>query len=83
MSKGITNIPTRLALIHRAEKLLKEIDDYFSDADLWGLSYAESDPDGMMQKMRTGLVSMLIKEGRIKPIPKQSSRTQLVDLAKR
>lgn len=63
----VVNIPTRLALIKRAEKILADIDDYFCDADLWGLSPAEADPDGMMQKLRTGIVSMLIKEGRIKP----------------
>lgn len=64
----VINIPTRLALIKRAEKMLADIDQYFSDADLWGLSTAEADPDGMMKKMRDGLIGMLIKERRIKPM---------------
>lgn len=64
---GVTNIPTRLALIHRAEKILADVDQYFSDADAWGLSPAESDPDGVMRRMQRGLVAMLVKEGRMKP----------------
>lgn len=70
--RKVANIPTRLALIHRSEKMLKDIDQYFSDADLWGLSPVEADPDGMMQKIRDGLVKMLIKEGRIKPIERRA-----------
>lgn len=65
----VKNIQTRLALIHRAEKILKDIDDYFDDADLWGLSLAEADPDDVMRKTRDGLIAMLIKERRIKPLP--------------
>ena len=66
-SKGrVSNIPTRLALIKRAETILSDIDKYFSDADQWGLSADEADPDGLLHGMRAGLVSMLLKEGRIK-----------------
>lgn len=65
---AVRNIPTRFALVKRAEKLLKEINDYFDEADSFGLSIAEADPRGEMMAMKTGLLAMLEREGRIKAL---------------
>jgi ABC-type enterochelin transport system substrate-binding protein len=63
--KGVKNIPTRFALVKRAEKILSDIDKYFEEADSFGLSTKEADPDGLMMNMRKGLVAMLEREGRL------------------
>ncbi len=60
------NIPTRYALVKRAEKILREIDDFFQDADDFGLTIKEADPKGALIKIRAGIISMLENEGRIK-----------------
>ena len=62
----VANIPTRFALIKRAEKMLKDIDDYFEDAAHFGLSVKEADPTGEMMGWRRGILSMLEREGRLK-----------------
>lgn len=59
------HIPTRYALIKRAEKILAEIDKYFEDADSFGLSLAESDPASFLVNMRKGIIAMLQREGRL------------------
>lgn len=59
------NIPTRYALVKRMQKLLKEIDDYFEDAESYGLTVAEADPKGEMMAWRKGLVASLEREGRL------------------
>lgn len=64
----VKNIPTRLALVRRAEKILKDIDDYFEEAADFGLSVADADPRGEMVALRKGLVAMLEREGRIKKV---------------
>jgi len=61
--------PARYALIKRVEKLLKEIDDYFDDANEFGLSVEQADPRGDLTKIRIGLISTLVREGRIKVTP--------------
>jgi hypothetical protein len=63
---SVKNIPTRFALIKRAQKILKDIDDFFEDADMYGLTMADVDPDGLMQGIRKNLVSMLEREGHIR-----------------
>lgn len=62
----VKNIPTRFALVKRAQKILKDIDDYFEDTSDYGLSLQEADPDGMMMRMRKGLIEMLEREGRLR-----------------
>lgn len=71
---AVTNIRTRFALVKRAEKLLKEIDDYFQDADHFGLSVAEADPRGELVAIRKGLIHMLEREGRINKQPSQGTK---------
>ena len=63
---AVTNIRTRFALVKRAEKLLKEIDDYFEDAANFGLSVEDADPRGELVAIRKGLIHMLEREGQIK-----------------
>lgn len=60
---AVKNIPTRYALVKRAKKLLKEIDDYFEEAADFGLSLTDSDPRGEMVAIRKGLIAMLEREG--------------------
>lgn len=67
MTDTVRNIPTRLALVKRAEKLLKEIIDYFEEAGSFGLSVEEADPRGEMVAIKNGLVAMLEREGRLHP----------------
>jgi hypothetical protein len=62
----VSNIPTRFALIKRAEKILRNIDDFFEDADSYGLTVADVDPDGLMQHIRADIIAMLQREGRLK-----------------
>lgn len=62
----VKNIPTRFAIVKRAEKILKEIDDYFQDADDFGLTVAEADPKGEMMACRKGILGMLEREGWLK-----------------
>lgn len=64
---GAINIPTRYALIKRAEKILSDIDRYFEDACNFGLSVQEADPQSDLVNMRKGIIEMLIREGRLKP----------------
>lgn len=63
---GVANIPTRYALIKRAEKILGEIDRYFEDAENFGLTLIEADPQSDLINMRKGIIAMLQREGRIK-----------------
>lgn len=65
-TNGAVNIPTRFALIKRAEKILKDIDDFFDEADSYGLSPYEADPGAVLTKMRRGLMDLLIREGRLR-----------------
>ncbi len=64
-TNGAVNIPTRFAIVKRAEKLLKEIDDYFEEASTFGLSVKEADPKGEMMGWRKGIIAMLEREGRL------------------
>lgn len=64
-TNGAVNIPTRYAIVKRAEKMLKEIDSYFEDAADHGLSVAEADPTGEMMGWRKGIIAMLEREGRL------------------
>lgn len=63
---SIKNIPTRYALIKRAEKILSDIDGYFEDASNFGLSVKEADPKSDLVNMRDGIIAMLTREGRLK-----------------
>ena len=63
---AVSNIPTRYALVKRMEVLLKQIDDYFQDADEWGLPLEQSDPHGQLMAIRKGLIQSLEREGRIR-----------------
>lgn len=65
--EAVVNIPTRYALIKRAEKILSEIDRYFEDATNFGLSMQEADPQNDLVNMRKGIIAMLQREGRLKP----------------
>lgn len=69
---AISCISTRPALIKRGKKLLKEINSYFEDAAIYGLTTQDIDEDGMLQKIRAGLVQMLTREreGRVSRTPK-------------
>ena len=60
---------TRYAIIKRAQKILKEIDSIFDDAEAWGLSAKEADPTGEMLKIRKSLVSMLEREKALGIVP--------------
>jgi hypothetical protein len=61
-AEGAVNIPTRYAIVMRAKKLLKEIDDYFEDAANFGLNVKEADPTGEMMGWRKGIIAMLERE---------------------
>jgi hypothetical protein len=60
-----THIPTRYALVKRMQKILKDIDDYYQDCDDFGLTLKEADPDGVMGKIRAGLIDSLDREKRL------------------
>ena len=60
------NIPTRFAIVKRAEKILKEVDDYFEDAANFGLSVEEADPRGELVAVRKGIIAMLERERRLR-----------------
>ncbi len=58
----VTHIPTRYALVKRAVKLLKEIDGYFRDAEAFGVSAKDADPNGEMTALRQSIIKMLERE---------------------
>ncbi len=58
----VANIPTRFAIVKRAQKILKEVDAYFEEAADFGLSVADADPTGEMMAVRKGIVAMLARE---------------------
>lgn len=61
----VKHIGTRLALVRRAEKQLKEIDDYFDDVAHAELSAEEADPRGEMAALRKGLIRTLENEKKL------------------
>lgn len=63
------NIRTRLAIVRRAEKMLKDINVFFDDAASAGFSVEEVDPHGEMVAIRRGLVAMLERERRLGKVP--------------
>jgi hypothetical protein len=62
---SVTNIRTRYAIVKNAERLLKQVDDFFEDAANWGVSVAEADPRGELVAIRKGLIHMLDNERRL------------------
>lgn len=64
----VANIPTRFAIVRRAERILKEVDDYFEDAADFGLSVTDADPKGELVAIRKGIIAMLERERRIKAV---------------
>jgi hypothetical protein len=62
---SVQNIRTRFAIVKRAEKLLKTVDDFFEDAADFGLSVDEADPRGELVAIRKGIIAMLENERRL------------------
>lgn len=68
--ENVTRLVNPYALQKRARKIIDDIDKFFQDADEFGISYKEADPNEQLLKIRKACVDMLDNErkiGRLKP----------------